>query len=214
MKTQQGGIRKYRGLITLTAGTFFVAAVLTTGCGSAETTGPQPGHDILPDGQSHVTLRQGENRSVGDNPVDPEAITDEHNQWRSQVGVPDLTWSDKLADVAQDWADTLKEEGCGFYHSRNDYGENLFMSSPIIRSDGHRSVANVDPEAVTDSWGNEVKDYNYTDNSCSGVCGHYTQVVWKDTSEVGCARTVCDDKSQIWVCSYSPAGNRVGKRPY
>ena len=199
--TQQGGIRRHRGLITLAAGAFFAAAILTTGCGSAGTTGPQSGYDILP-------------RSVKDNSVDPEVITAEHNHWRSRVGVPELTWSDKLADVAQDWADTLKEEGCGFYHSRNDYGENLFMSSPLIRSDGHREVVDVSPEDAVDSWGDEVRDYNYADNSCSGVCGHYTQVVWKETKEVGCAKTVCDDKSQIWVCSYAPAGNRIGQRPY
>ncbi|MCI5123884.1 MAG: hypothetical protein D3925_05265, partial [Candidatus Electrothrix sp. AR5] len=111
MKTQQGGIRKYRGLITLTAAAFFAAAVLTTGYGSAETTKPQARHDILPNEQHHVTPRQGENQSVEETPVDPGAITAEHNHWRSRVGVPDLTWSDKLADVAQDWADTLKEEG-------------------------------------------------------------------------------------------------------
>ncbi|MCI5145928.1 MAG: SCP-like extracellular, partial [Candidatus Electrothrix sp. AR3] len=39
-------------------------------------------------------------------------------------------------------------------------------------------------------------------------------VVWKETTEVGCAMSVCNDKSQIWVCSYHPAGNVVGKRPY
>ena len=223
MKTQQRGIRKHRGLIALTTGAFFAAAVLTAGCvstgvGTVSTgttdrqQGHQPRHEILSAGQS--TLRQEENRSVKKDPVDPKAMTAEHNHWRSKVGVPDLTWSDKLADAAQDWADTLKEEGCGFYHSRNGYGENLFMSSAVIRSDGHREVVDVSPEDAVDSWGDEIKDYNYADNSCSGVCGHYTQVVWKDTKEVGCARTVCDDKSQIWVCSYAPAGNYIGKRPY
>jgi len=214
MKTQQRGIRKHRGLITLTAGAFFAAALLTTGCGGAGTTGPQSGHEIRHDipPEGHVTLPQGENRK--DNPVDPGTITAEHNHWRSKVGVPALTWSDKLAAAAQSWADTLKEEGCGFYHSRNGYGENLFMSSALIRSDGHREVADVSPEDAVDSWGDEVRDYNYAENSCSGVCGHYTQVVWKETKEVGCARTVCDDKSQIWVCSYAPAGNFIGKRPY
>ncbi|MCI5220383.1 MAG: hypothetical protein D3914_14625 [Candidatus Electrothrix sp. LOE2] len=216
MKTQQGGFRKHRGLIARTAGAFFAAAVLATGCGGAGMSGPRSEHDILSEGQRHVTvtLPQGENRSVRDNVVDPKAVTAEHNHWRSRVGVPALRWSDKLADTAQEWADTLNREGCGFYHSRNGYGENLFMSSALIRSDGHRSLVNVTPQDAVDSWGDEIRDYNYADNSCSGVCGHYTQVVWKETKEVGCAKTVCDDKSQIWVCSYAPAGNHVGQRPY
>lgn len=211
MKTQQkqGEFRRHRGLIALTTGAFLAAAFLSTGCSSARTTSLPPGPAALPENsRTEVTLRQGEN------PVDPDALTAEHNRWRSRVGVPDLKWSDKLADVAQDWADTLKKEGCGFYHSGNGYGENLFMSSALMYSDGRRELVNVTPKDAVDSWGNEVKDYNYADNSCSGVCGHYTQVVWKDTKEVGCARTVCDDKSQIWVCSYTPAGNIVGRKPY
>ncbi|XCN72633.1 MAG: CAP domain-containing protein [Candidatus Electrothrix aestuarii] len=223
MKTQQRGTNQHRGLITLTTTAFLAAAVLTAGCvntgntGSTGTTGasgPLSRHDILSAGQSEVSLQQNERHSGGENLINPEAITAEHNRWRSQVGVPELRWSDKLANAAQDWADTLKEKGCGFYHSNNGYGENLFMSSARIRSDGTREVMDVKPQDAVDSWGNESRDYNYAENSCSGVCGHYTQVVWKETQEVGCAKTVCDDKSQVWVCSYAPAGNRIGKRPY
>ena len=217
MKTQhqQGAIRRHRGLIVLTAGAFLAAAFLTTGCSnartSARTSGLQPGLAALPDNsRTDVTAIRH-----GDNPVVPEAMTAEHNRWRSRVGVPDLRWSDELADVAQNWADTLKEDGCGFYHSTGSkYGENLLMSSARIYSDGRRDLVDVSPRDAVDSWGNEVKDYTYATNSCSGVCGHYTQVVWKDTQEVGCARAVCDDKSQIWVCNYYPAGNYVGKKPY
>ena len=213
MKTQQkqGELRRHRGLIALTTGAFLAAAFLLTGCGnSVKATGLPPGPAALPENsRTEVALRQGEN------PVDPDAMTAEHNRWRSRVGVPELKWSDKLADVAQNWAETLKKDGCGFYHSTgNKYGENLFMSSALMYSDGRRELANVTAKDAVDSWGNEVKDYNYADNSCSGVCGHYTQVVWKDTKEVGCARTVCDDKSQIWVCNYFPAGNYVGQKPY
>jgi pathogenesis-related protein 1 len=67
---------------------------------------------------------------------------------------------------------------------------------------------------VVDAWGNEVNYYSYADNSCSGVCGHYTQLVWQSTREVGCAMAVCGDKAQIWVCTYHPAGNFVGQKPY
>jgi pathogenesis-related protein 1 len=46
------------------------------------------------------------------------------------------------------------------------------------------------------------------------MCGHYTQVVWKDSKEVGCAAYQCDDKSQVWVCQYKPAGNYVDQKPF
>ncbi len=221
MKTQ-GNQHKHRELTVLA--TILLAATLA-GCGTTQISRPGTGSEFQTGSQlefrpapvAETLLKQKASQrshSNEENPVNPTAIITTHNHWRSQVGVPGLTWSDKLVNVAQDWAKKLKEDGCGFYHSHNDYGENLFKASPLMWSDGQRELQETSPEKVTNSWGNEIKDYNYPDNSCSGVCGHYTQVVWKETTEVGCARSVCDDKSQIWVCSYSPAGNMAGKKPY
>ena len=146
--------------------------------------------------------------------VDRTAMVAIHNRWRAEVGVPGLRWSDKLAGVAQGWADRLKSEGCAMYHSGNGYGENIYKASALIWSDGRRELQKKTPQQVTNSWGSEIKFYNYADNSCSGVCGHYTQLVWKDTKEVGCGMAVCGDNSQVWVCSYAPAGNVIGQKPY
>jgi pathogenesis-related protein 1 len=138
-----------------------------------------------------------------------------HNKWRSEVGVPDLKWSNALAKTAQAWADKLKSEGCILKHSQGSgYGENLYQAGPITRSDGTRKAQSVTPQKVVDSWGKEKQNYNYKDNSCSGVCGHYTQVVWKNTKEVGCGMAICSDKSQVWVCNYNPPGNFTGEKPY
>ncbi|MDO9190699.1 MAG: CAP domain-containing protein [Sulfurimicrobium sp.] len=46
------------------------------------------------------------------------------------------------------------------------------------------------------------------------MCGHYTQLVWKKTTAVGCGMAVCGSRDQIWVCQYSPAGNWAGQKPY
>ena len=146
--------------------------------------------------------------------VNKQAMVTAHNQWRADVHVPPLVWSDKLAGIAQGWANTLKNDNCGFYHSGNGYGENLYMASAILWSDGRRELQRISDKHVADSWGAEIKDYNYATNSCTGVCGHYTQVVWAGTKEVGCAVSVCSDKAQIWVCTYYPAGNIIGQRPY
>jgi hypothetical protein len=45
------------------------------------------------------------------------------------------------------------------------------------------------------------------------VCGHYTQIVWRNTKSVGCA--VARGKGvEVWVCNYDPPGNYAGQRPY
>ena len=68
----------------------------------------------------------------------------------------------------------------------------------------------------------EAADYSSATNKCAPgkVCGHYTQVVWRNTTHVGCATAICTKNSpfgaqfptwQLWVCNYTPPGNFVGK---
>lgn len=140
-----------------------------------------------------------------------------HNMWRAKVNVPPVSWSSNLADVAQNWANNLKSQDCKMQHSTGtNYGENLYWASPLKYSDGRLAAQTISPTKATDSWGNEVKDYNYETNTCATgkVCGHYTQVVWKTTTEIGCGMAVCADFSQVWVCNYNPAGNYRGQKPY
>lgn len=143
-----------------------------------------------------------------------------HNHWRSAVGVPPLAWAEDLAAIAAGWAKSLGDKNCTMQHSsreaRKGTGENLYWASARNWSDGRKEVQAVEPQQVVDSWGGEIKDYDHGSNRCRGgrMCGHYTQVVWKTTREVGCARRVCADSTQVWVCNYRPAGNYVGRRPY
>ncbi|GBG62725.1 hypothetical protein CBR_g31742 [Chara braunii] len=141
---------------------------------------------------------------------------DPHNGARSHVGVAGLTWSNTVASSAESWARTLAET-CEMYHaSDSGYGENLYMawsSGPI----------DITPTEVVQSWGGERVDYDYETNTCRAdrQCGHYTQMVWRNTKEVGCAITSCTlvrdgetYNAQIAVCRYNPPGNYVGERPY
>ena len=69
------------------------------------------------------------------------------------------------------------------------------------------------PAAVVRQWASESQSYDYDSNTCSGICGHYTQLVWKRTSRVGCA-VAKENNREIWVCDYDPPGNVLGQLPY
>ncbi|GAQ95460.1 pathogenesis-related protein 1 [Thermodesulfovibrio aggregans] len=130
----------------------------------------------------------------------------EHNKWRNQVGVPDLIWSTELEEIAKDWAYKLaKNYGCRMIHSSNKLGENIFWANYAVSA-----------KYVVDYWADERFYYDYASNTCKQgrQCGHYTQLVWSETRQLGCGRALCSSGEEIWVCNYNPAGNVKGKRPY
>lgn len=126
-----------------------------------------------------------------------------HNAVRERVGVPALSWSPSLAQTAQDWAEYLVATRAFFHSPDNQDGENLYAISGGTAS----------PNDVVSAWAQEASGYNINRDTCSGVCGHYTQLVWRGTREVGCA-VATDTQREVWVCEYYPAGNIVGYRPY
>jgi pathogenesis-related protein 1 len=142
-----------------------------------------------------------------------------HNKIRAKHRLAPLKWSNKLAAYSQQWANQLGAGNrCTMRHRSGTppYGENLYWSSAIIWTDGRREKNRVSIRDVVKVWTDEERWYDYSRNRCQPGqrCGHYTQVVWRDTTEVGCAVKICNDKSQTWVCSYNPPGNYSGVRPY
>jgi pathogenesis-related protein 1 len=128
-----------------------------------------------------------------------------HNTWRQRYGVPPLMWSPQLATYAQEWANVLVGERLLRHRQQDQYGENLASASGKQLS----------PTTVVRLWGEEDKYYNYSTNTCQRgqMCGHYTQLVWRNTREVGCAMAR-NSQREVWVCNYDPPGNYVGQRPY
>lgn len=133
----------------------------------------------------------------------PGDILAAHNEIRSRLDLPPLRWSDRLAAHAQEWADRLLRENSFHHRSHPVFGENLFEIT------GGRATS----KRVVGDWASEVRDYDYRANTCRAVCGHYTQVVWSNTREVGCA-VARDASREVWVCNYNPPGNWIGERPY
>ncbi len=155
--------------------------------------------------------------------VNPGQIVSAHNKVRSKFRLQPLSWSPSLATFSTKWANHLKRStGCKMHHrphsgrNKTDFGENLYWASPFRWSDGATEVQKVTSYAVVNEWAKEVKYYNYQAHRCQPgqQCGHYTQIVWRDSKKVGCGLAICPDKSQVWVCSYDPPGNWQGQRPY
>jgi len=135
-----------------------------------------------------------------------------HNAARSAMGVPPLAWNATLAADARVWANELAATG-RFEHSPDSpgeepQGENLWAGTPRAFS----------PESMVGLWVAEKGDYRpgvFPNNSRSGDVenvGHYTQLIWRDTRQVGCA-TAVGQREEFLVCRYSEAGNVYGQRP-
>jgi uncharacterized protein YkwD len=126
----------------------------------------------------------------------------EHNRDRAMHCAAPLTRSPQLEKVAQDWANSLRDRGCLFEHSRGEYGENLAAGT----------TGALPPEAVVAMWYDEVAKYRFPDGGFGMDTGHFTQLVWRSTTQVGCGMSQCKGMD-IWVCNYNAAGNVEGEYP-
>jgi uncharacterized protein YkwD len=139
-----------------------------------------------------------------------DTVLQHHNAYRSALHLPALTWSADLASDALAWAKNLAKIDKGQHDSgvRGKEGENIWWGTTGAYSPGE----------MVNFWGNEKEGFVYgifpdCKVSRSAVVGHYTQVVWKNTTSVGCA-LVSNGKMDYLVCRYSAPGNIVGEKPY
>lgn len=135
-----------------------------------------------------------------------QAGLDEHNRLRAlHHDTPPLVLSRELCNDAQEWADTLMSEN-RFDHAprseRNGCGENIASAS------GHSADFVEEAIRATKSWYNELYDpgYDFGNPGWQSGAGHFTQIVWKETSElgIGIAR---NGRKYVTVGRYRKAGN-------
>ncbi|KAL2502169.1 CAP superfamily protein [Forsythia ovata] len=143
-----------------------------------------------------------------------QGIRDRVHQWyhengyasRSALRLAPLVWDARLSSYAE-WYANLRRWDCALEHSNGPYGENIFWGS------GNGWM----PANAAMAWVSERRWYNYWSNSCAHgkECGHYTQIVWRDTRKIGCARVICNGgKGVFMICNYDPPGNYIGEKPY
>jgi len=157
-------------------------------------------------GSSNGSSNNG-NINVGSGSTAPNDLAqqwlDAHNSARNNHGASPLAWSDDLANAAKSWA-----SGCKFKHSGGSlgpYGENLAAQT-----------GGLTPAQAVQMWMDEVGDYNPSNPQPS----HFSQVVWKGTTQLGCAIVSCGagtifsaefGSSDYAVCEYNPPGNVIGQ---
>ena len=153
---------------------------------------------------------------AGLRPSQTEEIVRAHNTWRQRAGVPPLGWAVDLAARAEARASYLAANGCGIEHGPlpGDVGENVCGVGPLTEGGRKNEFSVVTATWVVDAWGAESADYSAESDTCAPNrhCGHYTQIVWATTKEVGCGMAVCPTLGQVWVCNYRPRGNIRGGR--
>ena len=133
----------------------------------------------------------------------PQDFLKAHNTARASVGVGPMIWDNTVAAFARSYINGLRRS-CRMVHSSDPYGENLAWGS-----------ANLAGTAAVKMWVDEWKYYDYDSNSCvGGECKHYTQVVWRKSVRLGCAKVRCYNGGTIISCNYDPRGNIRGQRPY
>jgi hypothetical protein len=190
-------------------------------CGNSDTGGDidattNPGGDGKPaDASMSMPDVPG---GVGE-PAELMGITAAHNQVRAGVQtanpLPPMQWNPELAATAAAWVAMCRDQdapmGLIDHNPDRSVGHPYYVGENVFGSSG----GNVTPQQVVNLWAAEASNYNYATNTCNGICGHYTQIVWRTSVNLGCAKGDCPGltyRTSV-VCNYGPGGNNGG-RPY
>ena len=132
-----------------------------------------------------------------------DKLLKKHNELRKKHGSKSLSSNDELNRIAQKYAEIMmlcegfKSFGVNFY-------ENSFLGENILFS----TKKNV--EEICQIWYDESKKYDFILNKYQKSAGHFTQLVWKETKEVGFGFFTNRIGDSCYVALYYPAGNIIG----
>lgn len=112
----------------------------------------------------------------------------------------------KLCAISQEWADTLAAEDRFAHRPNSNYGENIYC----LWSSDRNAKAN--PREVCRSWYEEIKEHDFAVEP-KGIfkAGHFTQLVWKSSQDLGVGVSKTKKGKVLVVCNYNPRGNIAGQ---
>ena len=185
---------------------------LTPPAGDGETAEAPPATETPPPAAPPAGASQGSNNTDFIN-----AVLGIHNRERAAVGVPPLVWSDILAADAQEYADHLAAIGRAehmWQSESTEWSQKAHGANENLAVWGGHNPLNVNATLIPmlNFWINEKKDFHGTYNA---VNGHYTQMIWKATTELGCGIATgpgaglygWNGDRDVLVCRYLPSGN-------
>ena len=164
--------------------------------------------------QTHFAVHSSSLAITDGSPM-AKAFIDAHNAARALHDAAPLTWDNELAASSQKWASACVDEHAS---GLGNVGENLYFAASGAKFNLEDPA--LAKKAVT-SWYSEEADWNYATSAGKGTgsTGHFTQVVWKSTTKLGCGVASCPNIESMgkWadvlyiVCRYTPAGNWDGQ---
>ncbi|XP_058826887.1 uncharacterized protein LOC131686899 [Topomyia yanbarensis] len=128
-----------------------------------------------------------------------------HNEYRTKHGVLPLKLNKRLCRYAEEWAKVIAARGVLVHRSNSQYGENIFCSW----SSPNANVAVPGREPV-ENWYSEESTHVYGKEPATLKTGHFTQVVWKDSRELGVGLASNRSGQVFVVANYDPPGNYIG----
>ena len=127
-----------------------------------------------------------------------------HNELRNKHGSPELQMNEELNKKAQEYAEKLLNNKNEKIISFNIYKDSFFGENIIISE-------KESPENICQKWYNEIVNYNFNIKKYQKDTGHFTQMIWKKTKEVGFGFHFDDYNNFCMVAYYYPAGNIFGE---
>ena len=143
-----------------------------------------------------------------------EVLLAQHNKYRKMHNAPDLVLDNELIKLALDYAAALayKSDVYTTYPSGNKnknrerLGENIFSCNSVLKTKPCYDITSAKP---VDEWYNEINNYNFTKPGFTIDSSHFSQIIWKETTKIGCGAALKDDDELTYkvVCYYYKAGN-------
>ena len=149
-----------------------------------------------------------------------EVLLAQHNKYRKMHNAPELVLDNELIKLALDYSAALayKDDIYSITPSlsknknREKLGENIFTCTSVLKTINCYEITSTKP---VDEWYSEIKNYNFSQPGFTIDSSHFSQLIWKETTKMGCGASVRDDGvTYKVVCNYYKAGNILNSQKF